>query len=58
MVETRMAGRRFVQRHMAAGERAFIEMWESAGGADRDRRNDEWVDEHRTAMVAALVGGA
>jgi hypothetical protein len=54
MIETRAVGRRFVRRHMGAGERAFIEMWEQAGGAARDRRNDEWVAEHRSAMVAAL----
>jgi len=55
MIETRAAGRRFVQRHMDAGERAFIEMWEQAGGRARDRRNDEWVAAHRPAMVAALA---
>jgi len=55
MVETRASGQRFVHRHMEAGERAFIEMWEQAGGSARDRRNDEWVAEQREAMVAALA---
>ncbi len=57
MIETRAAGRRFVQRHVASGERAFIEMWEQSGGSARDRRNDEWVAQHRLAMVAALAAG-
>ena len=43
LIETRLTGRRFVERHIAAGERAFIEMWERAGGAERERRNDELV---------------
>ncbi len=55
MVETRRSGRRFLRRHLDAGEPAFIEMWERAGGAERDRRNDEWVAEHRGAAVAALA---
>ena len=55
MVATRQSGRRFVHRHMEAGERAFIEMWERAGGARRDQRNDEWVAEGRAEMVSALA---
>jgi aminoglycoside phosphotransferase (APT) family kinase protein len=44
----------FVQRHVEAGEIAFIEMWERGGGQERYDANVRWLDDHRGAMLAAL----
>ena len=47
------AGRAFVERRAEAGEVWFRELWRT-GGPQRFDRDEQWILEHRTAIVAAL----
>jgi hypothetical protein len=47
-------GGEFVQRHVDAGEAAFIEMWAMMGGQERFDRRRDWFAEHRSEFAAAL----
>lgn len=54
-------GGEFVRRRVEAGEQAFIDMWNSMGGAARFDRRQAWFAANRDAALAALnseSGGA
>ncbi len=44
----------FVQKRVAAGEPAFIAMWEATGGQARYDERREWLAEARAGLLAAL----
>jgi hypothetical protein len=47
-------GGEFVRRRIAAGERPFIEMWESMGGQQRFDRRREWFERNCQRFLAVL----
>jgi aminoglycoside phosphotransferase (APT) family kinase protein len=44
----------FVRRRVAAGEQAFVEMWEMMGGEQRYERRRAWFEGHRGRFLDAL----
>jgi hypothetical protein len=50
----RRAGIAFVRRHVDAGEPAFVEMWEAAGGDEGERRNIAWIDQNLERLRRSL----
>jgi hypothetical protein len=50
----RRAGIAFVRRHVHAGEPAFVEMWEAAGGEEGERRNLAWIDRNLERLRRSL----
>ena len=50
----RRQGIAFVWRHVDAGEPAFVEMWEAAGGKEGERRNLAWIDGNVDRLRRAL----
>ena len=52
----RRRGIAFVRRHVDAGETAFVEMWEAAGGEQGERRNLSWIDDNVDGLRRALTG--
>jgi Ser/Thr protein kinase RdoA (MazF antagonist) len=51
----RRQGTAFVRRHVDAGEPAFVEMWEQAGGEEGERRNLAWIEENLERLRRALL---
>ena len=51
----RRQGIAFVRRHVDAGEPAFVEMWEGAGGEEGERRNLAWIDDNLERVRRALL---
>ena len=47
-------GGEFVMRRIEAGEQAFIDMWNSMGGAARFDKRREWFAANRHTLLAAL----
>jgi hypothetical protein len=50
----RRRGIAFVRRHVDAGEPAFVEMWERAGGEEGERRNIAWIEDNLEGLRRAL----
>lgn len=48
-------GAAFVRRRVAAGEPAFVAMWETIGGEDRYSARAAWFAARRDALVAGLA---
>ncbi|MEP6476896.1 MAG: phosphotransferase [Actinomycetota bacterium] len=53
----RRQGIAFVRRHVDAGEPAFVEMWEAAGGEAGERRNLVWIEDNLERLRRALLDG-
>jgi Ser/Thr protein kinase RdoA (MazF antagonist) len=51
----RRRGIAFVRRHVEAGEPAFVEMWEQAGGEEGERRNLAWIEDNLERLRRALL---
>jgi Ser/Thr protein kinase RdoA (MazF antagonist) len=51
----RRQGIAFVRRHVDAGEPAFVEMWEAAGGEQGERRNLVWIEDNLERLRRALL---
>ena len=51
---TRRQGVAFVRRHVDAGEPAFVEMWDGAGGEEGEHRNLAWIDGNVDRLRRAL----
>ena len=51
----RRQGIAFVRRHVDAGEPAFVEMWEAAGGEEGERRNLVWIEDNLERLRRALL---
>lgn len=49
-------GEDFVKRHVAAGERGFVEMW-NRGYGDMAERRRVWIAAHRAELIAAAASG-
>ena len=47
----------FVQSHVDAGEDAFIQMWNDAGGAAKRARNRAWLESSHDLLLQALSDG-
>jgi len=54
--ESRAVSRAFVARRVAAGEQAFVKMWRTYGGEERDRLDSEWLGAHRSDLERAVAG--
>jgi hypothetical protein len=54
--ESRAVSRAFVARRVAAGEQAFVKMWRTYGGEERDRLDTEWLGAHRSDLERAVAG--
>ena len=48
------AGETFLQRRVAAGESAFVEMWMAMGGEARFERRRAWLAAKRDDILEAL----
>ena len=48
-------GGAFVRRRIAAGEPAFIEMWNMMGGQERFDRRRDWFAANRSRFVDAMA---
>jgi hypothetical protein len=51
----RRQGIAFVRRHVDAGEPAFVQMWEAAGGEEGERRNLAWIEDNLERLRRALM---
>ena len=51
----RRQGIAFVRRHVDAGEPAFVEMWEAAGGEQGERRNLAWIEDNLDRLRRAML---
>jgi phosphotransferase family enzyme len=55
IVDTLMThGATFVQRHVEAGEPAFVAMWDAMGGAARYELRDRWFADNRARLHDAI----
>jgi hypothetical protein len=54
----RRQGIAFVRRHVDAGEPAFVQMWEAAGGEEGERRNLAWIEDHLGRLRRAMLDPA
>ena len=52
---THRVGRDFVRRHVAAGEPAFVEMWNNFAGSQRDALDEPWLEANRTYLIPAVA---
>jgi hypothetical protein len=52
--QTLEGGGAFVERRVARGEAAFVQMWETMGGAARYERRRSWFDQHRQRFLDEL----
>jgi hypothetical protein len=53
--EVHECGKRFVARHVAAGEPGFVEMWQVHGGAERAAVGDRWFRASRSRLAEAVA---
>jgi hypothetical protein len=55
LAEVRESGKRFVDRHVAAGEPGFVEMWSVHGGEERRDLDDRWFGANRARLADAVA---